>query len=39
MEFQDGLVRTLGFSTPTVARSFLANLRSLWEEIEIKLAN
>ena len=39
MEFQDGLVRTLGFSTPTVARSFLANLQSLWEEVEIKLAN
>jgi hypothetical protein len=39
MEFQDGLVRTLGFSTPIVARSFLANMKSLWEEVEIKLAN
>ena len=39
MEFQDGLVRTLGFSTPIVATSFLANLRSLLEEVKIKLAN
>ena len=37
MEFEGGVVRTLGFSTSMIARSFLANMESLEREVILEL--
>ena len=37
MEFEGGIVRTLTFSTPMIARSFLANMESLEREVTLEL--